>query len=141
MNVSLPDLLKKSYLRKNVLFREFKSLRSHKTKTLIEKSETKLFQLFFTYSEKNILVDHIFSLCPINGKRQIFNNFFSKSAFDLWTKCRRYIIFLKEHFIIYLLIYKLVINFIKMCNLFALENLKILRKMLKIAKSKKFKDP
>jgi len=43
MNVGLPDLLKKSYLRKNVLFREFKSLRSHKTKTLIEKSETKLF--------------------------------------------------------------------------------------------------
>ena len=33
--------------------------------------------------------------------------------------------------------YKLIINFIKMCNLFALENLKILKKMLKLAKSKK----
>ncbi len=32
MNVGLPDLPKKSYLRKIVLFREFKSLRSHKTK-------------------------------------------------------------------------------------------------------------
>ena len=36
-----------------------------------------------------------------------------------------------------LLIYKLIIIFIKMCNLFALENLKIKKKMLKIAKSKK----
>ena len=33
MNVSLVDFPKKSYLRKTVLFRKFKSLRSHKTKT------------------------------------------------------------------------------------------------------------
>ena len=33
MNVGLHDLLKKSYLRKIVLFREFKSLRSYKIKT------------------------------------------------------------------------------------------------------------
>ena len=32
MNNGLLDLPKKSYLRKNVLFRKFKSLRSHKTK-------------------------------------------------------------------------------------------------------------
>ncbi len=38
---------------------------------------------FEQFSEKNILVGHIFSLCPINGKRQIFHNFFFKSAFDL----------------------------------------------------------
>jgi hypothetical protein len=46
-------------------------------------------------------------------------------------------IFLKEPFIIYLLIYKLIIIYKKMYNLFALENSKILKKMLKIAKSKK----
>ena len=44
-------------------------------------------RFFFTFSEKNILVGHIFSLCPINGKCQIFHkffiHFFSKSAFDL----------------------------------------------------------
>ncbi len=33
-------------------------------------------RFFFTLSEKNILVGHIFSLCPINGKRQIFHKFF-----------------------------------------------------------------
>ncbi len=45
MNVGLPDLPKKSYLRKTVLFRKFKSLRSHKTKPkkIRAKSETKLF--------------------------------------------------------------------------------------------------
>ena len=36
-----------------------------------------------------------------------------------------YIIFLKEHFIIYLMIYNLIFNYKKMYNLFALENSKI----------------
>jgi len=48
-----------------------------------------------------------------------------------------YIIFLKEHFIIYLLIYNLMINYKIMYYLFALENSKFLKKMLKIAKLKK----
>ncbi len=33
MNVVVPDLSKKNYLRKNVPFKKFKSLRSHKNKT------------------------------------------------------------------------------------------------------------
>ena len=41
---------------------------------------------FFTFSEKNILVGHIFSLCPINGKRQIFNNFFFKNSVSILNK-------------------------------------------------------
>jgi len=42
-----------------------------------------LSRFFFTFSEKNILAGHIYSLCPINGKRKIFHIFFPKSAFDL----------------------------------------------------------
>jgi len=73
----------------------------------------------------------------VNAK--YFTNFFSKSAFD-HDPCPTYgqnADHMKEHFIIYLLIYKLIINLKKMYNLFALENSKILKKMLKIAKSKK----
>ncbi len=33
INVGVPGPSKKSYLRKTVIFRKFKSLRSHKTKT------------------------------------------------------------------------------------------------------------
>jgi hypothetical protein len=92
-------------------------------------SESILFSLTFqkkvirekSLSEKNILVGHIFSLCPINGKRQIFHKIF----------------FLKKHFIIYLLMYNLIINYKKMYYLIALENSKILKKMLKITKLKK----
>ncbi len=144
MNVGLSDLPKKSNLRKTVLFRKFKSLSFHKTKTKKTKKVRRIFyRFFFTFSEKNILVGHILSLCPINGKRQIFHKFFFWIGLwpwplsYLWTKCRPYINFLKEHFIIYPLIYKLIINFKKMYNLFALKNSKILKKMLKIAKSKK----
>ena len=32
-------------------------------------------RFFKNLSEKNILVGHILSLCPINGKRQIFHVF------------------------------------------------------------------
>jgi len=49
----------------------------------------------------------------------------------------RYIIFLKEHFIIYLLINNFIVNYKKIYNLFALKNSKNFIKMLKIAKSKK----
>ena len=33
MNVGVPDLSKKSYLRKTVPFKKFKNLKSHKNKT------------------------------------------------------------------------------------------------------------
>ena len=50
MNVGLPDLPKKSYLRKNVLFRKFKSLRSHKTKMKRKAKKVRLnfSRIFFT---------------------------------------------------------------------------------------------
>jgi hypothetical protein len=78
MNVGLLDLPKKSYLNKTVLFRKFKSLRPHKTQT--KRQEQKVRRNFSRFSfsllEKNILVGHIFSLFPINGKRKIFHKFF-----------------------------------------------------------------
>jgi hypothetical protein len=98
------------------------------------------FSIFaFTPSEKNILVGHIFTLWPIIGKRQIFHNFFSKSVFDLdlsptYGLNVSDIFFLKEHFIIYLMIHNLIFNYKN--NLFALKNSKFLKKMLKIIKSK-----
>ena len=45
------------------------------------------------------MVGHIFSPCPINGKRQVFHKYFLEIDLwtwpepYLWTKCRRYIIF------------------------------------------------
>ena len=50
--------------------------------------------------------------------------------------CRWYIIFLQEHFIIYLMIYNLIFNYNEICNLFILKNSKFLEKILKITKSK-----
>ena len=92
---------------------------------------------------KNIFFGHNFSLCPINGKRQIFHKFFFEIGLwpwpwpYLWTKCRRYIFFLKVHFIIYLMIHCFILYYKEIYNLFALKNSKFLKKMLKITKSKK----
>ncbi len=60
-----------------------------------------------------------------------FTIFLSKSAFDPWAKRRRCIIFLNDHFIIYLIICNLIFNYE------FLWKIRKLKKMLKIARSKK----
>jgi len=62
-----------------------------------------------------------------------FTNFFSKSVFDLDPSLTYglnvgVIYFLKEHFIIYQMIYNLIINYKEIYNLFALEIQKLWKK-------------
>ena len=60
---------------------------------------------------------------------------------DPWAKCSRYVIFLKDHFIIYLIIHNLIINFKKIYNFFSLKIQKFWEKCSKSPNQKNFEGP
>jgi hypothetical protein len=71
-------LVSMTFLKKVICEKTFLLINSKLWDRIIKKWRDKgkkwdwTFLDFFYSSRKNILVSHIFSLCPINGKRQIF---------------------------------------------------------------------
>ena len=125
-------------MRNTSLFKKFKSLRLglviiKKWRDESKKLEESFLDFFNSFRKKHIGWSYFIAVVDNWYTPNISQIFLWNRPLTLTlarTKSRRYIFVLKEHFIIYLIMYYLLLITKKICNLFALKNSKFLKKKI-----------